>query len=137
MLVSVHMGYKKLWPGILTWATSQVLACKYATTNLFFCSHEPQASYMIHKMNMLVLQDFYRSFTRACSFSKIFTRVSQEPVHFPRFLQEFHKPVHFLQEGKQVLHKTCTRPPPLSPFFDSVSIFWQCPKGKSITYVGV
>ena len=88
MLVSVHMGYKKLWPGILTWATSQVLACKYATTNLFFCSHEPQASYMIHKMNMLVLQDFYRSFTRACSFSKIFTRVSQEPVHF---LQNFYK----------------------------------------------
>ena len=116
MLVSVHMGYKKLWPGILTWATSQVLACKYATTNLFFCSHEPQASYMIHKMNMLVLQDFYRSFTRACTFSKIFTGVSQRACTFStKFLQEFHKPVHFLQEDKQVLHKTCTRPPPLSP----------------------
>ena len=84
------MGYKKLWPGIIhelhgtcyscihanvslhMGTRSQVLACIYAATNLFSCTREPQASCMIHKTNMLVLQDFYKIFTRvsqACTFS--------------------------------------------------------------------
>ena len=51
-----------------------------------------------------------------------------EHVGATRFLQEFHKPVNFLQEGKQVLHQTCTRLLPLSPFFDSASTFGNAHK---------
>ena len=51
-----------------------------------------------------------------------------EHVGATRFLQEFHKPVHFLQGGKQVLHQTCKRLLPLSPFFDSASTFGNAHK---------
>ena len=104
--VSLHMGTR-----------SQVLACKYAAKNLFSCIREPQASYMIHKTNMLVLQDFYKSFTSLYMIHKTNMLVLQD------FYKSFTSLYIFYKKANKYYTRHAHTSPPLSPFFDRASIF--------------